>query len=210
MRWKRVISITLLRARWLRSWSRSSNRRIRLSTACCRSENGIINRRIIRGTTVRITGHRFSKTPNQYFLSQGNLPRTTTRIVEPRTYIMREAILCIYVTDCEAQATCSASAVTAVPMNYVRHYMDRYMVEWIAYSPPFALFTPKLLPTTPLQRQDWPAALVHDAVTVAPTFRQDIARFSRAGDAEMMLAKRAARERRRRCIMDCRSDKSPC
>jgi hypothetical protein len=92
-------------------------------------------------------------------------------------------------------------------MNYVRHCTDGYVVEWTAYSPPFALFTPKLLPTTPLQRQDWPAALVHDAVAVAPTFRQDIARLSRAGDAETRVAKRAARERLRKCMMDCRPEK---
>jgi hypothetical protein len=71
----------------------------------------------------------------------------------------------------------------------------------IAYSPPFALFAPKLLPTTPLQRQDWPAALVHDAVAVAPTLRQDIARLSTAGDAETRVAKRAVRERLRRCML---------
>jgi hypothetical protein len=95
-------------------------------------------------------------------------------------------------------------------MEYVRHYTFGCMVEWTAYSPPFALFTPKLLPTTPLQRQDWPAALVHDAVAVAPTFRHDIARLSRAGDADTRVAKRAARERLRSCMMDCRSDKSSC
>jgi hypothetical protein len=70
-----------------------------------------------------------------------------------------------------------------------------------AYSPPFALFAPKLLPTMPLQRQDWPAALVHDAVAVAPTLRQDIARLSTAGDAETRVAKRAVRERLRRCML---------
>ena len=57
------------------------------------------------------------------------------------------------------------------------------------------LFGPKLLPTTPLQRQDWPAALVHDAVAVAPTLTQDIARFSRVEDAETRMAKRAVRQR---------------
>jgi hypothetical protein len=69
------------------------------------------------------------------------------------------------------------------------------------YSPPFALFAPKLLPTTPLQRQDWPAALVHDAVAVAPTVRQDIVRLSTAGDAETRVANRAVRERLRRCML---------
>jgi hypothetical protein len=71
--------------------------------------------------------------------------------------------------------------------------MDEYVGGWTAYSPPFALFAPKLLPTMPLQRQDWPAALVHDAVAVAPTLRQDIARFSRVGDAETWIATRAVR-----------------
>ncbi len=70
-----------------------------------------------------------------------------------------------------------------------------------AYSPPFALFAPKLLPTMPLQRQDWPAALVHDAVAVAPTLRQVIARLSRVGDPEARIAKRAVTERLRRCML---------
>ena len=71
----------------------------------------------------------------------------------------------------------------------------------IAYSPPFTLFAPKLLPTTPVQRHDWPAALVHDAVAVAPTLRQDIARLSRAGDAETPIVKRAVRQRLRRYML---------
>jgi hypothetical protein len=75
------------------------------------------------------------------------------------------------------------------------------MGGYTAYSPPFALFAPKLLPTTPLQRQDCPAAFVHDAVAVAPTLRQDIARFSTAGDAETRVAKRAVRKRLRRCML---------
>jgi hypothetical protein len=77
------------------------------------------------------------------------------------------------------------------------------MREWTAYSPPFALFAPKLLPTTPVQRQDWPAALVHDAVAVAPTLRQDIARLSKAGDAETPIVKRAVRQRLRRYMLYC-------
>ena len=75
------------------------------------------------------------------------------------------------------------------------------MRGWIAYSPPFTLFAPKLLPTTPVQRHDWPAALVHDAVAVAPTLRQDIARLSRAGDAETPIVKRAVRQRLRRYML---------
>lgn len=75
------------------------------------------------------------------------------------------------------------------------------MRGWTVYSPPFALFVPKLLPTTPVQRQDWPAALVHDAVAVAPTVRQVIARLSRVGVVETWVAKRAVRERLRRCMM---------
>ena len=75
------------------------------------------------------------------------------------------------------------------------------MRGWTAYSPPFTLFAPKLLPTTPVQRHDWPAALVHDAVAVAPTLRQDIARLSRAGDAETPIVKRAVRQRLRRYML---------
>jgi hypothetical protein len=71
----------------------------------------------------------------------------------------------------------------------------------ITYSPPFTLFAPKLLPTTPVQRHDWPASLVHDAVAVAPTLRQDIARLSRAGDAETPIVKRAVRQRLRRYML---------
>ncbi len=41
------------------------------------------------------------------------------------------------------------------------------------------LFLPKLLPTTPVQRHVLPAAFVHVAVAVAPTLKQDTARFSR-------------------------------
>jgi len=69
------------------------------------------------------------------------------------------------------------------------------MGEWIIYSPLFTLFRPKLLPTIPLQRQDWPSALVHDAVAVAPTLTQDIARLSRTEDAETRKAKREVRQR---------------
>lgn len=61
---------------------------------------------------------------------------------------------------------------------------------------------PKLLPTTPVQRQDLPAALVHDAVAVAPILRQDIARLSWVGDVETWFAKRAVRQRLRRCMLD--------
>jgi hypothetical protein len=86
-------------------------------------------------------------------------------------------------------------------MEYVRYCMEGYTGGWNTYSPSFSLFAPKLLPTTPVQRQDRPAALVHDAVAVAPTLTQDIARLSRAGDAETRIAKRAVRERLRRCMM---------
>ena len=72
---------------------------------------------------------------------------------------------------------------------------------WTAYSPPFTLFVPKLLPTTPIQRQDLPAALVHVAVAVAPTLRQDIERLSRTEAVETPIAKRAVRERLRKCML---------
>lgn len=78
-------------------------------------------------------------------------------------------------------------------MDYVRYCIDGYVGGWTAYSPPFTLFTPKLLPTMPVQRHVRPAALVHVAVAVEPTVRQVIARFSRVGDAETPTAKRAVR-----------------
>jgi hypothetical protein len=86
--------------------------------------------------------------------------------------------------------------------------MEGYMGGWAAYSPPFTLFVPKLLPTMPLQRQDWPASLVHDAVAVAPTLTQDIARLSRAGEVETPIAKREMRERLGRCMLDGRFEGS--
>lgn len=50
-------------------------------------------------------------------------------------------------------------------------YANAPSIREQTHSPPLTVFVPKLLPTTPLQVQDWPAELVHLAVAVAPTLR---------------------------------------
>ena len=54
----------------------------------------------------------------------------------------------------------------------------------ITYSPPVALFVPKLLPTTPVHRHIFPAEFFQVAVAVALTFKHATVRFSRDSTGE--------------------------
>jgi hypothetical protein len=56
----------------------------------------------------------------------------------------------------------------------------------VTYSPPLTLLVPKLLPTTPVHLQVFPAELTQVAVAVAPTWRQVTdRRNSGEGDARV-------------------------